>query len=319
MTPDRGPGGPVQPVSGDASARTCLRRPGTSAHLLRSTARSTRPGLAAPKDLSTTRARTRAGPVVKEPRHAPMEPICAGPCSPWLPGSPWGCWAPRRSRGSACSASSTGLRGRGGAGLRRVRARRLSAIPRAVSRLRGLADPARAVRAGRGRAGGGDVAVFRAVGMPCLLAGVALGAVLAASLLARRAGRGTVATVVCLCAVNPITLRALDIGHPEELLGAALCAGAVLAALRGRSTLAGVLLGLALTNKAWALLAVGTRDARVAGRSPARARDRRRDRRGVPGAGPARRRVSGHPGAAATRARSSSPGRCGGSSARRVR
>ena len=105
--------------------------------------------------------------------------------------------------------------------------------------------------------GGGNVAVFRAVGIPCLLAGVVLGAVLAAGLLARGAGRATVATVVCLCAVNPITLRALDIGHPEELLGAALSAGAVLAALRGRSTLAGVLLGLAVANKAWALLAVG--------------------------------------------------------------
>ena len=87
--------------------------------------------------------------------------------------------------------------------------------------------------------GGGEVAVFRAVAAPCLLAGAALGVVLAASLLARGAGRGTVAIVVGLCAVNPITLRALDIGHPEELLGAVLCAGAVLAALRGRSTLVG--------------------------------------------------------------------------------
>ena len=93
--------------------------------------------------------------------------------------------------------------------------------------------------------GGGEVAVFRAVAVPCLLAGAALAVVLAASLLARGAGRGTVAIVVGLCAANPITLRALDIGHPEELLGAVLCAGAVLAALRGRSTLAGVLLGLA--------------------------------------------------------------------------
>ncbi len=85
--------------------------------------------------------------------------------------------------------------------------------------------------------GGGEVAVFRAVAVPCLLAGSALGVVLAASLLARGAGRGTVAIVVALCACNPITLRALDIGHPEELLGAALSAGAVLAALRGRPTL----------------------------------------------------------------------------------
>ena len=105
--------------------------------------------------------------------------------------------------------------------------------------------------------GGGPVAVFRAVGMPCLLAGSALAIVLAASLLARGAGRGTIAIVVGLCAANPITLRALDTGHPEELLGAVLCAGAVLAALRGRATLAGVLLGLAMANKAWAVLAVG--------------------------------------------------------------
>src|SRR5215210_263653 len=105
--------------------------------------------------------------------------------------------------------------------------------------------------------GGGEVAVFRAVAAPCLLAGAALGAVLGASLLARGAGRGTVATVIGLCAANPITLRALDVGHPEELLGAALCAGAVVAAVKGRATLAGVLLGLALANKAWALLAVG--------------------------------------------------------------
>ena len=105
--------------------------------------------------------------------------------------------------------------------------------------------------------GGGEVAVFRAVGVPCLLAGSALGVALAGSLLARGAGRGTVAIVVGLCAANPITLRALDIGHPEELLGAALSAGAVLVALRGRANWAGVLLGLAVANKAWALLAVG--------------------------------------------------------------
>ena len=105
--------------------------------------------------------------------------------------------------------------------------------------------------------GGGDLAVFRAVAVPCLLAGACLGVVLAAQLAARGRGRAECAVAVLLCAGNPITLRALDIGHPEELLGGALCVGAVLAALRGRSNLAAVLLGLALANKAWALLAVG--------------------------------------------------------------
>ena len=102
---------------------------------------------------------------------------------------------------------------------------------------------------------------------------------LAARLLARGAGRGTVAIVVGLCAANPITLRALDIGHPEELLGAVLCAGAVLAAVRGRATLAGVLLGLAVANKAWALLASGPSCSPCRPIAPARAGDRRRDRR----------------------------------------
>jgi hypothetical protein len=105
--------------------------------------------------------------------------------------------------------------------------------------------------------GGGDLAVFRAGGAPCLLAGAAFGVALAAHLLARGAGRGTVTVVVGVCAVNPITLRALEIGHPEELLGAALCGGAMLAAVRGRSNLAAILLGLAVANKAWAVLAVG--------------------------------------------------------------
>lgn len=105
--------------------------------------------------------------------------------------------------------------------------------------------------------GGGDLAIFRAVALPCLLAGACLGVVLAAQLAARGRGRAECAVAVLLCAGNPITLRALDIGHPEELLGGALCVGAVLAAVRGRSNLAAVLLGLALANKAWALLAVG--------------------------------------------------------------
>ena len=93
--------------------------------------------------------------------------------------------------------------------------------------------------------------------LPWALLALLGAASLAWSLVARGAERGTIAIVVALCAANPITLRALDMGHPEELLGAALSAGAVLAALRGRPTWAGVLLGLAVANKAWALLAIG--------------------------------------------------------------
>ena len=63
--------------------------------------------------------------------------------------------------------------------------------------------------------------------------------------------------VLLLCAANPITWRAVEIGHPEELLGGALCVGAVLAGVARKPGLAGLLLGLALANKAWALLAIG--------------------------------------------------------------
>jgi hypothetical protein len=56
--------------------------------------------------------------------------------------------------------------------------------------------------------------------------------------------------------VNPLTYAALDYGHPEELLGAALVAGGVIAAGRGRWLLSGLLLGCAIATKQWALLGV---------------------------------------------------------------
>jgi hypothetical protein len=63
------------------------------------------------------------------------------------------------------------------------------------------------------------------------------------------------ALVPALIAVNPLTTRALKFGHPEEILAAALCIAAALAAGRRRPLLAGVLLGAAFATKQWALLA----------------------------------------------------------------
>jgi hypothetical protein len=60
--------------------------------------------------------------------------------------------------------------------------------------------------------------------------------------------------IAVVTVVNPITVEWLN-GHPEELVGGALCVGAVLAAMDDRSLLAGVLLGLAVGTKEWALLA----------------------------------------------------------------
>ena len=84
------------------------------------------------------------------------------------------------------------------------------------------------------------VAAMRAEGKPRLARGLVLG----------------------LFVANPLTLLALEVGHPEELLGAALCLGAILLAAAGeasrrRALAAGVLLGLAIANKQWALLAAG--------------------------------------------------------------
>src|SRR5205807_10009979 len=63
--------------------------------------------------------------------------------------------------------------------------------------------------------------------------------------------------VVGVCVLNPIAMQAVYNGHPEELLGAVLCVAAVLCAIDDRPVWAGVLLGLAIPNKEWALVAVG--------------------------------------------------------------
>ncbi|HEX4035875.1 MAG TPA: hypothetical protein VHX66_15640 [Solirubrobacteraceae bacterium] len=99
--------------------------------------------------------------------------------------------------------------------------------------------------------------IYRLMALPCLVALGLLGVWLAIDL--RRAGGQLLAALagVALCAANPITYRALQLGHPEELLGAALCVAAVLLAQRGRINWAALALGLAVANKEWAVLAVG--------------------------------------------------------------
>ncbi len=103
---------------------------------------------------------------------------------------------------------------------------------------------------------GGPLAVYRSVAAPCLLASALLGVWLVARM--RRERRPVLhrAIALAVCVANPITLRALEVGHPEELLGACLCVSAVLLAGEGRALWAGLALGLAVANKQWALLAV---------------------------------------------------------------
>ena len=105
--------------------------------------------------------------------------------------------------------------------------------------------------------GGGELSIYAAGAAPCLLAAGAVGVWLTARM--RALGRSPAARGVALvlCVANPLTVPALQIGHPEEILGAALCVAAVLCAMDDRPIWAAVLLGLAIANKEWAVVAAG--------------------------------------------------------------
>jgi hypothetical protein len=103
----------------------------------------------------------------------------------------------------------------------------------------------------------GATAAYRAGAFACFVPAAALGAWLAGSIGGNDPwSSGGRALVAVLAVANPVTAEALANGHPEEVLGAALVVGAVVLALRGRSTSAAVVLGLALATKQWAIVAV---------------------------------------------------------------
>jgi len=110
--------------------------------------------------------------------------------------------------------------------------------------------------------GGGQLAVYRMVAAPCLLASAALAVWLLARMRVQGSSRLARGLTLGVCVANPLTLRALELGHPEELLGGCLCVAAVLLASgrsvgRRRALWSGAALGLAIANKEWALLAIG--------------------------------------------------------------
>lgn len=104
--------------------------------------------------------------------------------------------------------------------------------------------------------GASELGIYRASAIPCALAAAGLGVWLVTHV-GSSSGRLARVTVLAVCVVNPVTYQALVFGHPEELLGGVLCVAAVLCATRDRPVLAGLLLGLAIGNKEWALVAVG--------------------------------------------------------------
>jgi hypothetical protein len=64
------------------------------------------------------------------------------------------------------------------------------------------------------------------------------------------------ALIAGLCLFNPLTIEALNMGHPEELLTAALAVAAIATASEGHRYRAAVLLGLAVASKQWAVIAI---------------------------------------------------------------
>ena len=103
--------------------------------------------------------------------------------------------------------------------------------------------------------GGGELAVYRAVSLPGLLACALLAVVVVGRMRSLGRSRLDRAVVLVALAASPIALDALRFGHAEELLGGALCVAAALTA-HSRPLLAAVLVGLAVANKPWALVAV---------------------------------------------------------------
>jgi hypothetical protein len=94
---------------------------------------------------------------------------------------------------------------------------------------------------------------YRLGALACLLVLGAAGLLLAAE--AGRRGRPgwLQALVVVGVVANPLVFRALQLGHPEEAVATAAAVAALVAALRGRGLAAGVLIGLAICTKLWAL------------------------------------------------------------------
>ena len=104
--------------------------------------------------------------------------------------------------------------------------------------------------------GGGGQSLFAIMTVPAVLALIVLAVALWRYSLLRGARPGAALVVLLLVAANPFAFTALVPGHSEEVVGAALCVGAIVAAGRGRAIVAAALVGLAIANKAWGVLAV---------------------------------------------------------------
>ncbi len=103
--------------------------------------------------------------------------------------------------------------------------------------------------------GAGELTGYRLGVLACLLPC----ALFAAWMIVKRSSPGPIAGGVAAAALvllSPISSNALSSGHPEELLAAIAVVAATLAAMRGRPAWAGLLLGVAIGTKEWAVIGV---------------------------------------------------------------
>ena len=106
--------------------------------------------------------------------------------------------------------------------------------------------------------GAGELVSYRVGAAACLAAAALLAVALVRWSRTRDRRRPVVELLIVVLAVaTPAATEALSLGHPEEILAAALAVGAMVACLRGRYWWAALLLGLALATKQWTLLAIG--------------------------------------------------------------
>jgi hypothetical protein len=104
--------------------------------------------------------------------------------------------------------------------------------------------------------GGGSVMAYRLGALVCVVPGALLASWMIWRTHAAKDLRPAAVLAAIIVLASPAALDAVHIGHPEEVLASVLATGAVLAATRGHLVLTGVLLGLAIGTKQWALLAV---------------------------------------------------------------
>jgi hypothetical protein len=107
--------------------------------------------------------------------------------------------------------------------------------------------------------GDGPSGIYRWGDLPCLLSLALIAIWLARLSIGRRASsRGeamlTQGLFAALCLLNPLVHDALYWGHPEELLTSSLALAALLAAYEQRVLSTGLLAGLAVASKQWAVL-----------------------------------------------------------------